>query len=136
MSDNSEINTYPTAGQLERTLAQNIKALYREWFGSQPSQVDCHLLGNKIVILVKDVITPIEQLLLTTESFDLLVQIREVIDQVIRPKLQQLVEEISQVEVIKCLYNTALEYSYVGAILLLANPPTIRPTSKLGQNKD
>ncbi|MEL6578340.1 MAG: DUF2294 domain-containing protein [Cyanobacteria bacterium J06621_12] len=124
--------SYPTAGQLERTISQKVRALYRNQFGHQPSRVDCHLLGNKLIISLEDVITPIEKLLAEAQSFVLVDQIRTFIDKTIKPKLQSLVEEISQTNVVNCLYDTAIETGYAGAILVFAHPPQVRhPRSSL-----
>lgn len=133
---NLEINSYPTAGQLERDLSQKVRMLYRNQFGHQPSKVDCHLLGNKLVISLEDVITPIEKLLVESNSSNLVRQVRAFIDETIKPKLQELVEEISQVSVTNCLYDTAIESGCAGAILILANPPQVRlPKSQFHKNK-
>ncbi len=126
MSINSDTDSYPTAGQLERTISQKVRALYFNQFGHQPSRVDCHLLGNKIVISLEDVITPIEKLLVEAQSSNLVNQVRAFVGEAIKPKLQELVEEISQVSVTNCLYDTALNTGCAGAIVILANPPQVR----------
>lgn len=120
------LESYPTAGQLERTISQKVRALYRSQFGHQPSRVDCHLLGNKLVISLEDVVTPIEKLLAEAQSSVLVEQVRDFIDQTIKPKIQSLVEEISQTSVINCLYDTTVETGYAGAILIFADPPQVR----------
>ena len=132
----TELNTqsYPTAGQLERTISQQVRTLYRNQFGHQPSRVDCHLLGNKLVISLEDVITPIEKLLVEAQSSALVTQVRSFIDEAIKPKLQDLVEEISQVRVTNCLYDTAIETGCAGAILILATSPQVR-RSRSSANK-
>ena len=61
-------NSYPTAGQLERNISQKVSALYRSQFGHQPSKVDCYLLGNKVVISLENVMSPVEKLLAQTQS--------------------------------------------------------------------
>ena len=127
MNTNSDVNSYPTAGQLERTISQKVRALYRSQFGHQPSRVECHLLDNKIVISLEDVITPLEKLLEEAQSFTLVGQIRNFIDLTIKPKLQELIEEVSQVSAVNCLYDTEPSTGCAGAIVTLANPPQIRP---------
>ncbi|MEM8829111.1 MAG: DUF2294 domain-containing protein [Cyanobacteria bacterium P01_G01_bin.19] len=126
MSTEININSYPTAGQLERDTSQKVRALYRSQFGHQPGRVDCHLLGNKIVISLEDVTTPIEKLLVENQSSNLVVQLRNFINEAIKPKLQELVEEIFQVDVTNCLYDTAIDTGYAGAIVVLASAPQIR----------
>ena len=128
MNANTQIS-YPTAGQLERTISQQVRALYRRQFGHQPSKVECHLMGNKIILSLEDVITPVEKLLIEAQSSNLVIQIRRFIDNTIKPKLQKLIEEISQVNVIKCFYDTEIDSGCAGAIVVLASPPKVRRRS-------
>lgn len=132
MNNRTETNCYPTAGQLERNVSQRLSNLYGKQFGHRPTRVDCHLQGNKLIICLEDVITPVEQLLLESQSSALGGQVRTFIDQTIKPKLQELVEEILQVSVTLCLYDTAIDANYAGAIVVLANTPKTRiPKSSL-----
>ena len=118
-------NSYPTAGQLERSISQKVSALYRSQFGHQPSKVDCYLLGNKVVISLENVMSPVEKLLAQTQS-SLRIQISNFISETIKPKLQELIEEISQVSVSHCLYDTSVDADYAGAIVVLADSPKTR----------
>ena len=137
MNDNTQITSYPTAGQLERIISQQVRALYRQQFGHQPSKVECHLMGNKIILSLEDVITPLEKLLVEAQSSNLVIQIRSFIDDTIKPKLQQLIEEVSKVNVINCLYDTEINSGCAGAIVILANPPKVRPSrSTAKRNKN
>ena len=136
MNTNTQEFSHPTAGQLERTISQQVRALYRNQFGHQPSKVECHLMGNKVILSLEDVITPIEKLLVEAQSLNLVVQIRRFIDDTIKPKLQQLVEEVSQVNVINCLYDTEINSGCAGAIIILANPPQVRPPKSVKRNKN
>ena len=137
MNANTQTITHPTAGQLERIISQQVRALYRQQFGHQPSKVECHLMGNKIILSLEDVITPLEKLLVEAQSSNLVAQIRSFIDDTIKPKLQQLIEEISQVNVINCLYDTEINSGCAGAIVILANPPQVRPSkSAAKRNKN
>ena len=124
-SDNLD-KSYPTAGQLERDVSQKVRSLYRNQFGHQPSRVDCHLLGNKLVISLEDVITPVEKLLVEAQSSHLVTQIRDFIDENIKLMIQTLVEDIFQVGVVNCLYDTAINTGYAGAIVILAESPKVR----------
>ena len=133
MSTEININAYPTAGQLERDVSQKVRALYRHQFGHQPSKVDCHLLGNKLVISLEDVITPIERLLAEAQPSNLVTQVRTFIDESIKPKLQELVEEIFKVNVVNCLYDTAIDTGCAGAIIIFAHPPQVRKPRSYGR---
>ena len=100
MDTKLEVATYPTVGQIEREISQRVRKLYRHLFGHQPSKVDCHLLGNKLIISLEDAITPIEKLLVEAQSSSLAIQLRSFIDETIKPKLREIVEEISKVSVV------------------------------------
>ena len=45
-------SSYPTRGQLERTLSQRIQALYRNQLEHQPSRVTCQLFDEKLAIIL------------------------------------------------------------------------------------
>ncbi|MGD1918491.1 MAG: DUF2294 domain-containing protein [Pleurocapsa sp.] len=126
MNNNIDKNSYPTAGQLERNISQRLSTLYGNQVGHRPSKVDCHLFGNKLVISLENVITPVEKLLLETKSSNLEVNIRTLIDGTIKPKLKELVEEIFQVGVTLCLYETSIDADYAGAIIVLEDKPKTR----------
>ena len=65
-----------------------------------------------------------------TQSPNLVSQLREFVDEYIKPKLIEVVEEISQVSVKYCLYDTAIETGYAGAILILDSLPQVRSYRK------
>jgi uncharacterized protein YbcI len=118
---------YPTAGQLEREVSQKINTLYYDQFGHRAGKVDCHLFDNKIIIISEDVITPIEKLLLTAPSFDLIHQTRTFLDSLIQTRVKNLVKEVTKIEVNSCVYNTTVENDSAVAIVVLAKSPRIRP---------
>lgn len=126
MNTNLDRNLFPTAGQLERDVSQKLRSMYRHQFGHQPSRVECHLLGNKLMISLEDAITPIEKFLVEGESLHLVEQVRSCIDETIKPKIKELVEEIFKVSVVNCLYDTTISTGYAGAIVILADSPQIR----------
>lgn len=116
----------PTRGQVERTLAQRIQALYREYLGHQPSKVTCQLSDQNLVILLENAITQPEQLLTQTGRQELAKQVHSDLGNVIQPKIKELVEEILQVSVLDLLSDTTLETGLSGFIVLLTATPNIR----------
>ena len=134
MSIDRSADSYPTVGQLERELSQKISALYRTQFGHRVSKVDCHLFDNKLIILFAGIITPIERVLIETLSSHLVDRVREVLDQSIEPKVEQLIETIIGVKVNEYLYNTSIKTGSAVAIVILAEPPQVR--TKKSNHKD
>ncbi|MCX7593860.1 MAG: DUF2294 domain-containing protein [Fischerella sp.] len=116
----------PTRGQVERTLAQGIQALYREQLGHQPSKVTCKLSDQNLVVVMENSITPPEQLLAQTGKQDLAEQVRSDLDDAIRPEIKELIEETLNVSVVEILSDATLESGRSGMIAILSDIPNVR----------
>ncbi|EHC19251.1 DUF2294 domain-containing protein [Fischerella thermalis] len=116
----------PTRGQVERTLAQRIQALYREQLGHQPSKVTSRLSETNVVIVIENSITPPEQLLAQTGRQELAEQVRSDLDEAIQPQLKELIEEILHVSVVEILSDATLETGRSGIIAILSDTPDLR----------
>ncbi|PMB41147.1 hypothetical protein CEN41_17780 [Fischerella thermalis CCMEE 5330] len=116
----------PTRGQVERTLAQRIQALYREQLGHQPSKVTSRLSDTNVVIVIENSITPPEQLLAQTGRQELAEQVRSDLDEAIQPQLKELIEEILHVSVVEILSDATLETGRSGIIAILSDTPDLR----------
>ncbi|MBD2431156.1 MULTISPECIES: DUF2294 domain-containing protein [Fischerella] len=119
----------PTRGQVERTLAQRIQALYREQLGHQPSKVTCRLSDTNLVIVIENSITPPEQLLAQTGRHELAEQVRSDLDEAIQPQLKELVEDILHVSVVEILSDATLETGRSGIIAILSETPDLRDSA-------
>ena len=119
-------SSYPTRGQLERTLSQRIQALYRNQLEHQPSRVTCQLFDEKLAIILEDSITQPEQLLVNNGQTELAEKVRAELDDVLQPQLKELIEEIVGVSVGDILSNAKLETGRTATVVILANPPQIR----------
>ncbi|MBW4625470.1 MAG: DUF2294 family protein [Brasilonema octagenarum HA4186-MV1] len=116
----------PTRGQVERTLAQRIQALYRDQLGHQPSKITCQLSDQNVVIIIENSITKPEKLLLKTGNQELAEEVRSDLDDAIAPQLKVLIEETLNVTVIELLSDATLETGRTGIIAILTDSPTIR----------
>lgn len=119
-------SSYPTRGQLERTLSQRIQALYRNQLEHQPSRVTCQLFDEKLAIILEDSITQPEQLLVNNGQTELAEKVRAELDDVLQPQLKELIEEIVGVSVVDLLTNAKLETGRTATVVILANPPQVR----------
>ena len=119
-------SSYPTRGQLERTLSQRIQALYRNQLEHQPSRVTCQLFDEKLAIILEDSITQPEQLLVNNGQTELAEKVRAELDDVLQPQLKELIEEIVGVTVVDILSNAKLETGRTATVVILANPPQVR----------
>jgi uncharacterized protein YbcI len=119
-------SSYPTRGQLERTLSQRIQALYRNQLEHQPSRVTCQLFDEKLAIILEDSITQPEQLLVNNGQTELAEKVRAQLDDVLQPQLKGLIEEVVGVSVVDILSNAKLETGRTATVVILANPPQVR----------
>ena len=123
--------TLPTRGQLERSLAQQIQALYRNQLGHRLSAVDCELLETKIAIVLEQSVTQPEQLLAEQGKDELLKALHTELEQAIRPQLKEIIESVVGVDVIDLLSDVTLKTERTGIIVILAEAPQMRdPASK------
>lgn len=118
-----------TRGQLERTLSQQIQALYRTQLEHQPSKVICQIFDEKIAIILEDSITQPEQLLFNTGQEELAEQVRSELDEAIQPQLKALIEQVVGVPVIDLLSDAKLETGRTATIAILAATPQVRNPS-------
>lgn len=118
--------SYPTRGQIERTLSQRIQALYRTQLEHQPSRVTCQIFDEKIAIILEDSITQPEQLLVENDQEELAEQVRAKLDEAIEPQLKALIEEVVGVAVIDLLSDAKLATGRTATIAILAQTPQFR----------
>ncbi|MBF2046279.1 MAG: DUF2294 domain-containing protein [Elainella sp. C42_A2020_010] len=129
-----------TRGQAERALSQQIQALYRDQLGHRPGKITCQLFDEKLAIVIEDSVTQPEQLLAEDGNIELAEQVREDLDSAIRPRLKSLIETVLQVNVLDLLSDATLETGRTGMIVVLEEPPPVRPSTsrkvakKGGQN--
>ena len=119
-------NNLLTCGQLERKLAQKIQAFYRGHLGHQPSKVTCQFFDTKLAIIIEDSITSAEQILVDEGKAVLAEKVRSNLDDAIRPELKQLIEEITEVEVLDIMSDATLNTGRTGIIVVLSNTPDVR----------
>lgn len=118
--------SYPTRGQIERTLSQRIQALYRTQLEHQPSKVTCQLFDEKIAVVLEDSITQPEQLLVSQGQEELAEKVRSELDQALQPQLKTLIEEVVGVDVVDILSNAKLETGRTATVVILASSPPVR----------
>lgn len=118
--------SYPTRGQIERTLSQRIQALYRAQLEHQPSRVVCQIFDEKIAIILEDSITQPEQLLVNNGQEELAEQVRLKLDNALEPQLKALIEEVVGVAVVDLLSNAKLETGRTATIVILSEMPQVR----------
>ncbi|MEG4633626.1 DUF2294 domain-containing protein [Microcoleus sp. AR_TQ3_B6] len=119
----------PTRGKLERSLSQAIQALYRSQLGQQMSQALCHLLDNKLIIIIENGITQPEKLLAQNGQQDLALQVRAQLESVLEVQLKDLIKEVLGVGVTDLLSDATLETGRTGTIAILESAPKFREST-------
>ena len=119
----------PTKGQLERSLSQQIQALYRSQLGHRLSEITCQIFDQKIMIVLEDSITQPEQLLADSGEAELVEEVHASIEQTIAPQLSKLIEEVVGVSVIDLLSDATVQTKRTGMIAVLAEEPVMRDRS-------
>ena len=119
-------NNLLTCGQLERKLSQEIQAFYRHCLGHQPSKVTCQLFDSKLAVIIENSITNAERILLEEGKSDLAEKVRANLDNAIQPELKQLIERITDVEVLDILSDATLNTGRTGIIIILSQTPQVR----------
>ena len=125
-----------TVGQLERELSQKLQALYREQLGQRPEKATCQLFSSKVAVLLEGAVTQPERLLADDGHEELAEQVRTDLDQAMRPRIQQLVEEVLGVEVLELLSDAALDSGRTAIIIILASPPDVRNPEAIPKTKN
>ncbi len=105
--------------QLDKIISERIKELYSRELGHQLEQITYQVFDQTLVILLEGVVTQPEQILNQQDQKELLLKVRSVLDQVIQPQIQQLIEEVMEGKVTDLLYDTTLKTGRTGMIAMI-----------------
>lgn len=125
-------DSVPTRGQLERTLSQQIQALYRTQLGHRLGSVDCQIFDEKVAIVLENAVTQPEQLLVNSGKEDVVEQLHSDLNDAIQPQIKALIETILGVSVVDLLSDTTLKTERTGMIAVLAGLPQLRSSTATG----
>lgn len=104
-------------------LSQKIKDIYQKKLGHKLDNVYYRLFDNTLIIMLDGTITSPEKLLKNNAHLDLAKEVRQVIDSVIQPQIQNTVEEILDVKVIDFLTDTTIDNDITGGISIFESSP-------------
>ncbi len=124
-----------TRGELERSLTQRIQALYFEELGKRPNKVTCQFFDEKLAIVLEEILTRSEEFLLANDCVTLVEEMRSQIDEVMKPQLANLIQEIVGVTVSSVLTDTDLNTKTSGIIALLHETPPVRDAESIPKSK-
>lgn len=104
-------------------LSQKIKDIYQDQLEHQLDNISYNLLDRSLIITIEGTVTSPEKLLKDNDRLHLAKQVREVIDSVIQPQIQDTIEEILDVKVVDFLSDTTLDNDMTGAIAIFELKP-------------
>jgi len=123
-----------TQGEIEAAVCQGISRFTQEFMGRGPKDIRCYLLGDFVVIRLKEVLTAAEQHLVTTfpndKGRDLLKQVRGQLIETARPILEAMVQEVTGVRVLSLHHDISSATGEEVVLFTLAESPVYRESRK------
>lgn len=120
----------PTQGQLQRQLSQQFQRLYRDQLNHSPGKITCQIIEEKLLLVIEDSVTKPEQLLVEQGDADLAERVREDLSTALRPQIVELIESTLEREVVDILTDATLATGRTSVVLILSEPPEMRPAAK------
>lgn len=112
----------PRTAQLEHELTQRITQLYVDDLGHQPSSVSCQLFEATLSVVIEKAITQPEKLLVSSGHESLAKRVRQNVNSILRPKVERLVEEVTNLTVADVLMVASLESDRISLTIILNKP--------------
>ncbi len=122
-----------TIGQVEREISQRIRSLYNNQLGIRPSQIICHCFDKEIVITIGDSVTQVEQTLIEENYKKLAEEVRLSLNKIIKSRIKDLIEEITDKNVIDVISNSSLTTNRTGIIAILDQSPVVRNSESISK---
>ena len=109
------------SNDVEKTLSERIRTVFYQQLGHQLDEINCNFLENKLIIVIKEALTQPELLLIQNGHKTIAKNVRNSIEEILRPQLKQLIEKVTETEVKEILFSTYLDINYVSLIALFVD---------------
>lgn len=106
---------------LEQTLSERIKLIFRQQLGHQLQEICFNLLENQLVIVIKQALTKPELLLIKNGHEAIAKEVRNSIEEILRPQLKKVIEEVTEKEITEILFSTHLDSNCLSLIALFVD---------------
>lgn len=127
--------TFPTRGEMERSLSQYIQAFYRNQLGCLTGKINCHIFNNQVAIAIENSVTPLERMLDNSSDCEFRRDLRDRIDTIVKRELLSGMETVLKVKVVDLTINTTLDNNFTGIVVLLSESPNVRVPKHLSKLK-
>ncbi len=123
-----------TPGEIEAAICEGISRFEQDYMGRGPKDIRAHLLGDLLVVRLRDVLTAAEQHLVKTLSADrgrdLLKEVRRQLIEAARPVLEALIREVTGVAALSLHHDISTVTGEEVILFTLAESPDVRATRK------
>ncbi|MEM7590844.1 MAG: Na-translocating system protein MpsC family protein [Cyanobacteria bacterium P01_A01_bin.83] len=104
--------------KIESLLSQKIKNVYRVCLEHKLDNISYKLFDRTLIVTLEGTITSPEKFLKDNDHLDIAIQVRETIDNIIHPQIQDIIEEVLNVKVVDYLSDTTIDNDLTGAIAI------------------
>jgi uncharacterized protein YbcI len=119
-----------TQGEIEGAICEGISRFEQEYMGRGPKNIHAHLIGDLLVVRLRDVLTAAEQQLVKTLPFgkgmELLKQVRTHLMETARPALECMVQGITGAKVVSLHHDISTVTGEEVVLFTLSEPPLVR----------
>jgi uncharacterized protein YbcI len=123
-----------TQGQIEAAMCQGITRFEHEYMGRGPKDIHAHLIGDLVLVRLKDVLTDAEKqlvkLLPLDKGRDLLKGVRTQLIETARPDLEVLVERATGVKSVSMHHDISTVTGEEIVLFTLTEAPLFRGTMR------
>lgn len=126
--------TLKTRGEIEAAICKGMANFELEYMGRGPKEIRTHLIEDILIVRLQGVLTAAEQNLVAElaadKGRDLLKQVRSQLIEIARPKLEELVEDITGVKPISLHHDICTVTGEEFVVFTLPGVPQFRESKK------
>lgn len=115
---------------MEASICQCISRFEHEFMGRGPKDIHAHLIDDLVIVRLQGVLTSAEQHLVKTlpvdKGRDLLKQVRSQLIEIARPKLEEIIRDITGVRPVSLHHDISTVTGEEVVIFTLADSPNCR----------
>jgi len=119
-----------TQGEIEAAICQGMTRFEQDYMGRGPKDIRAHLIGDLLVVRLRDVLTAPEQCMVKSlqarKGRDLLKQVRTHLIELARPRLEAVIQGVTGVKVLSLHHDISTVTGEEVVLFTLARSPECR----------
>ena len=119
-----------TRGEIEAAVCEGMTRFEQDYMGRGPRHIHTHLIGDLLVVRLREVLTSAEQQLVKSlpaeKGRDLLKQVRTQLIETARPVLEAMIEGATGARVVSLHHDISTVTGEEMVLFTLAEPPGVR----------